>query len=157
MEIMKRGKIAQASLEFLMTYGWVIFVVLGIIAAFSFIGVLKPETFVTERCLLAPPLFCEDTHFDALTGDVTLRVRNSLRERINVNELELSGEENCYILLPNPEERDIATDSQRDFIIDCDFDPGTSIRSTLELHYAEEGAPEGLDKVSRGEVFGKVS
>ncbi|HIH17981.1 MAG TPA: hypothetical protein HA282_01265 [Nanoarchaeota archaeon] len=152
-----KSKIAQASLEFLMTYGWVIFVVLGIIAAFSFIGVLKPETFVTERCLLAPPLFCEDTHFNALTGDVTLRVRNSLREGINVNELGLSGEESCYILLPNPDERNIVSDGQRDFVLDCDFDPNTNVKSALELHYAEDGAPEGLDKVSRGEVFGKVS
>jgi len=154
---MGKKKKAQGSLEFLMTYGWVIFVVLGVLAAFTFIGVLKPETFVTERCFMAPPLFCEDVHFDALTGDVSLRIHNSFIEDINVNELQLSGREECYILLPNPNDKIIESDSYKEFVIDCDFTPGQNIRSTVELKYSEAGSPEGLEKVSRGEAVGSLA
>ena len=101
-----------------MTYGRVIFVVLGVVAAFTFFGVLKPETFVTERCLMSPPLFCEDVHFDVLTGDVSLRIHNSFTDDINVNELQLAGREECYILLPNPNSRTIPSDSYKEFVID---------------------------------------
>ena len=49
---------AQAAMEFLMTYGWAIMVVLVVIGALAYFGVLNPSTFVPERCVLTLPLDC---------------------------------------------------------------------------------------------------
>jgi len=49
---------SQAAMEFLMTYGWAILVVLAAIAALAYFGVLSPEKFLPEKCLLAPGLAC---------------------------------------------------------------------------------------------------
>ena len=48
----------QAAMEFLMTYGWAILVVLAAIAALAYFGVLSPEKFLPEKCVLEPGLAC---------------------------------------------------------------------------------------------------
>lgn len=53
----KKNK-AQAAMEFLMTYGWAILVVLAAIAALAYFGVLSPEKFLGDKCVLGPGLAC---------------------------------------------------------------------------------------------------
>ncbi len=53
-----RGKKGQAAMEFLMTYGWAILVVLIAIGALVYFGVLSPERFISDQCTLAAPLSC---------------------------------------------------------------------------------------------------
>ena len=53
----KRG---QAAMEFLMTYGWAILVVLIAIAALAFFGVLNPGRFLPSSCTITPGISCED-------------------------------------------------------------------------------------------------
>ena len=48
----------QAAMEFLMTYGWAILVVLAAIAALAYFGVLSPDKFLPEKCILEPGLAC---------------------------------------------------------------------------------------------------
>ena len=44
---MKRGQVA---LEFIMTYGWAILVVLVAIGALAYFGVLNPGKYLPEKC-----------------------------------------------------------------------------------------------------------
>ena len=80
-----KGKKSQAAMEFLMTYGWAILVVLAAIAALAYFGVLSPEKFLPEKCILAPGLACV-SHKVTETG-VTLIVSNGLGRTIIVNEV----------------------------------------------------------------------
>jgi hypothetical protein len=43
---------SQAAMEFLMTYGWWILVVLAAIGALAYFGVLNPARFIPESCTL---------------------------------------------------------------------------------------------------------
>ena len=52
------NKKSQAAMEFLMTYGWAILVVLAAIAALAYFGVLSPEKFLGEQCIVEPGLAC---------------------------------------------------------------------------------------------------
>lgn len=45
------NKKGQAALEFLMTYGWAILVVLAAIGALAYFGVLNPSNFLPDQCL----------------------------------------------------------------------------------------------------------
>ena len=54
----ERSRSGQAAMEFLMTYGWAILVVLAAIAALAYFGVLSPEKFLGEKCILEPGLAC---------------------------------------------------------------------------------------------------
>jgi hypothetical protein len=55
--MMKR---AQAAMEFLMTYGWAILVVLVVIGALAYFGVLNPQILLPERCELQQGFYCKD-------------------------------------------------------------------------------------------------
>ena len=44
------NKKAQAAMEFLMTYGWAILVVLVVIGALAYFGVLNPRNLVPNSC-----------------------------------------------------------------------------------------------------------
>lgn len=52
------SKKSQAALEFLMTYGWAIMVVLAAIGALAYFGVLDPQKFISEKCVSSAPLTC---------------------------------------------------------------------------------------------------
>ena len=47
-------KKAQAAMEFLMTYGWAILVVLAAIGALAYFGVLSPDKLLPSKCTLSP-------------------------------------------------------------------------------------------------------
>ena len=49
---------SQAALEFIMTYGWAILVVLVAIGALAYFGVLSPEKFLPEKCLMETGFTC---------------------------------------------------------------------------------------------------
>ena len=66
---------AQAALEFLMTYGWAILIVLVVIGALAFFGVLSPSKLVPERCTFSAGISCVDY---SVSDRITLKVENKL-------------------------------------------------------------------------------
>ncbi|MGV8141155.1 MAG: hypothetical protein ACP5NW_01795 [Candidatus Woesearchaeota archaeon] len=48
----------QAALEFMMTYGWAILVVLAAIGALSYFGILNPSRFTPDTCLASSGFSC---------------------------------------------------------------------------------------------------
>ncbi len=48
----------QAALEFMMTYGWAILVVLAAIGALSYFGILNPSKFTPDTCLASSGFAC---------------------------------------------------------------------------------------------------
>ena len=49
----------QTALEFLMTYGWAILVVLAAIGALAYFGVLNPTNFLPDQCLATSGFGCQ--------------------------------------------------------------------------------------------------
>ena len=81
-------KKAQAAMEFLMTYGWAILVVLVAIGALAYFGVLSPDTFLPEKCVISSGsgLFCDKFSIITATGSeaINLKVINSLADPITI-------------------------------------------------------------------------
>ena len=67
---------SQAALEFIMTYGWAILVVLVAISALAYFGVLSPDRFLPSKCVLQSGIACLD-HKATSTG-LTVIAENSL-------------------------------------------------------------------------------
>ena len=63
-------KKSQAAMEFLMTYGWALLVVLIAIAALAFFGLLNPSRFLPEKCTVPPGFGCSG--YIARAGAATL-------------------------------------------------------------------------------------
>jgi hypothetical protein len=74
---MKQKK-AQAAMEFLMTYGWAILVVLLAIGALAYFGVLSPQNLLPERTTFAAPLpNLDNAVVDASTNSFEIAFNNN--------------------------------------------------------------------------------
>ena len=82
-------KKSQAALEFLMTYGWAILVVLVAVGALAYFGVLSPEKFLPSKCMLQPGIGCLD--FKATSTVVTVYIQNALGYDISSVTVKASG------------------------------------------------------------------
>ncbi|MEK6967590.1 MAG: hypothetical protein AABX51_03085 [Nanoarchaeota archaeon] len=85
----------QAAMEFLMTYGWAILVVLVVIAALAYFGVLDPTTVLPDRCAFPTALTCSDYLVSSLSS-VTLPAfqftfSNGFQKDIYVSTVNVSG------------------------------------------------------------------
>ena len=81
-------KKGQAAMEFLMTYGWALLVVLVAIGALAFFGVLNPGQFLPSSCTIAPGISCED--FTVTPNVVSVVLRNGMGEGLNTVSLTAS-------------------------------------------------------------------
>tara|TARA_Y100000310_G_scaffold336633_1_gene421708 strand:- start:336 stop:821 length:486 start_codon:yes stop_codon:yes gene_type:complete len=90
-----RMKKSQAALEFLMTYGWAILVVLVAIGALAYFGVLSPDKFLPEKCQFPAGLACNDFKIRAATDDLQIVVRNSLGSSISAAEFTIVDPNNA--------------------------------------------------------------
>jgi hypothetical protein len=51
---------AQSAMEFLMTYGWAILIMLVVISVLFYVGVFSPEGSVPESCVMPAGFSCKD-------------------------------------------------------------------------------------------------
>ena len=83
-------KKSQAAMEFLMTYGWAILVVLAAIAALAYFGVLSPAKLLPEKCIFEPGLFCGGHKVQPT--QTTLIIENNVEGRtITINSVSVGG------------------------------------------------------------------
>ena len=76
---------SQAALEFLMTYGWAILVVLVAVGALAYFGVLSPDKFLPAKCTLQAGIGCIDHKATATALNVVMR--NSLGYDLTITDL----------------------------------------------------------------------
>ena len=81
------SKKAQAAMEFLMTYGWAILVVLAAIGALAYFGVLSPDRFMPSKCTVSGGFSCIDHKITATS--VTLYLQQNLGFDANSISVEL--------------------------------------------------------------------
>ncbi len=81
---------AQAALEFLTTYGWAFLVILIMIGALAYFGILSPSKILPSRCNFGSELQCLD--FQINSSGLKVRLKNSVGEPITVDTATVSTE-----------------------------------------------------------------
>jgi uncharacterized protein (UPF0333 family) len=85
---MFKAKRSQAALEFLMTYGWAILIVLIVISALAYFGVLNPQAMLPSRCTLPTGWSCGDyvvtMSQSAVNDQIKLKIINGLAKSVNI-------------------------------------------------------------------------
>ena len=74
----------QAAMEFLMTYGWAILVVLAAIAALAYFGVLSPSKMLPERTTFSAPLPSIDNAVINQDGTIQIAFMNNVGVAIDL-------------------------------------------------------------------------
>ncbi len=151
----KRGKVkykAQVAMEFLMTYGWAILVVLAAIVALSYSGVLSPDMFVPNKCFLPSGITCLD--FNVETSRVILILQNNLGERITIDDVAVAKENDgsCSstesVVVPNNQKAIIT-------ILDCNNgNIGERFKGDINVTYTKESL---LTHVTTGSIATRIT
>ena len=138
---------AQAALEFLMTYGWAILVVLIAIGALAFFGVLSPERFLPSKCTLQPGLACVD--HKVTPGQVDIVLKNGYGSDITVNTITV---QNCGSITPAA---NLANGAQIEYNVVCTSTlTGNKYNGILNVSYTN--VDSGLDRSNLGDIVGTI-
>jgi len=142
-------KKAQAAMEFIMTYGWAILVVLVAIAALAYFGVLSPSKFLPETCTFPPGLGCID--FKATTGTLVLVLQNGLGQDITLDSIaDVAGI--CTLASPG----DLNNGASGTYTVTaCTHGSvGSKIKTEVKVTYTVKDT--GLQHTKTGDVNAKV-
>ena len=146
-------KKAQAAMEFLMTYGWAILVVLIAIGALTYLVDFK--SLIGTRCQLTAPLYCKSQKADSAAGtggQVTLLIRNALPDAITVTGVNLVNK-GCDVTGLSVA---IASNADVPVTINCGVTAGEKVKTDVRITYDEAaGGLTGL--VSSGNLVVSAS
>lgn len=84
-----RSSKGQAAVEFFLTYGWAIIIILAIMAIL-YSTIFKPEFYVAEQCQIAPGLACDNFKLVPAAGNavnLTLQAHNTMGFDINITSM----------------------------------------------------------------------
>jgi hypothetical protein len=83
---------AQAALEFLTTYGWAFIVILVMIGALAYFGVLNPSKVTPNRCIVEAGFDCND--YKITTTDAQIMLYNKKGDGMTISSLAVSSDAN---------------------------------------------------------------
>jgi len=83
------GRKGQAALEFLTTYGWAFMVILVMIGALAYFGVLNPGGFVRDQCLSTTGVDCKSQEVVLDAATLSISFTNNLGNAIAVRNLKV--------------------------------------------------------------------
>ncbi|MFH1331789.1 MAG: hypothetical protein ABIH63_00710 [archaeon] len=131
-------KRAQAAMEFLMTYGWAILVVLVAIGALAYFGVLNPSRFLPSSCTLIPGLGCDE--HKATSAGATLIIRNGMGSDVTVNSITFATQtgvvDGC-----TPDSGTITDGGTDTFTIGCTTFPSSGrVKADISMNYTVSGS-----------------
>ena len=138
---------SQAAMEFLMTYGWAILVVLAAIAALAYFGVLSPEKFLPEKCILEPGLACVSHKVEPT--QTTLVLSNGKGRTIIINSITVGS---CTAAFSDT----MQSGNDKNFLITgCDNGAAKEkFKADITLSYTEKDT--NLNKTAYGNLNTKV-
>lgn len=155
-------KKSQAALEFLTTYAWAFLVILIMIGALAYFGILSPSSLLPERCNFGTEFECDDFIVDT-TNSLDIKLINNVGEAIAVSGFEI-GSEGAESLscsgATNPSSWDPG--APHDFKSTCTnwdtagFVPGEKGKVLITLTYNTLRSGSGYPHQVKGEVFATV-
>ena len=141
-------KKAQAAMEFLMTYGWAILVVLIAISALTYFGVLNPSKFLPEKCDMVPGLNCID--HKVTTTQIQLVINNGMGQ--DLKNFTISMNDCTAPILSNYTFQDATKNTFT--LTGCNNgESGDRFKKSLSINFTSES---GLTHTEPGQIITKV-
>jgi len=154
---------AQATIEFLVTYGWAIFALIIVLGALLSTGILSPNYLVSEECTFGTNIQCNFALYNE--GDSTvldLQLFNAFPYAIKINTIEMETQAGDLFSL-SPENKMLESGAYEIFSAEIgeSVEDGSIRRFSGTINYVS-CAPElgeecgDSDHVITGRVIGKI-
>ena len=151
------NKKAQSALEYLLTYGWAILIVIIVGASLYALGVFNPGTFTGKRVTGFTQFQVVDHKVDTNTN-VTLVFGNRLGKTVTLGDVTASYKTvECNSSAISGDT--MGPNTQRTITLSCDPDWGTlDLRSSYSIiiDIGFNDPDSGLDHIDTGTLFGAV-
>ena len=156
---MKEQKRSQAAIEFLATYGWAFLIILIVIGALSYFGVLSPSKLLPDRCNFGAEFGCVD--YGIGSNGILLKLRNSLGTSIYVDSVSASTEKSqlaCTsgisgILWGKGEVKNIPLGCS---FANSDIIQGDKGKVNLKITYHDAKSSASFEREVQGEIYTTV-
>lgn len=138
-------------MEFLMTYGWALLIVLVAVSALAYFGILNADKFLPERCLMPAGIAC--LGHKATTSEVTLVLQNSLGTDITVDTItiEKSGSAICS---SSPGSQLLSNNKATYTVTSCSTgSSGGKLKADIKFTYTDDNS---LQKTGIGSLTTKI-
>jgi len=145
---------AQTALEYLLTYGWAILIIIIVGAALYALGVFSPGTFTGKRSTGFSQFQMVDFKVD--TGEnITLVLGNRLGKTVTIDKIVATYKNNaCNDTLSET----FGPNSQKTYTWHCSnwgsLDLKTTYQVNVDIYYADPDS--GLSHIDSGTLFGAV-
>ncbi|MBI4452521.1 hypothetical protein HY637_03765 [Candidatus Woesearchaeota archaeon] len=139
---------SQAALEFIMTYGWAILVVLVAIGALAYFGVLSPDKFLPSKCTMQAGIACLDNKATATSLDVFFR--NSLGYDITVTAVKA---QQCTAQTGLSD--GVSNSGTKQYTLTC-TNSGTKYNGAFNITYTTSSDIGGLTHTNSGQITTKI-
>jgi len=140
----------QAAMEFLMTYGWAILVVLAAIGALAYFGVLSPDRFLPEKCTLPSGMACLDFAYAGTAFSLVIQNSGGFAMENVVVTVNGTG---CNAV-GTPVNDNVLTDGEQEtYTVNCTPEAG-KFKGNLNIAYTNQQTGLGHTKV--GELIAKI-
>jgi hypothetical protein len=152
---------AQAALEFLTTYGWAFLVILVMIGALAYFGVLNPSNLLPPRCMFSPEIQCLEHQIRGNVGGngyLAFRVRNNVGQMASFtfNATDVATNEGCTSVGIIGGGTDIK--AGRIMVVNCTFPStlpvGDRRKFEVSLNYTKSGG--AYTTPVKGEIYGEI-
>lgn len=141
----------QAAMEFLMTYGWAILVVLAAIGALAYFGVFSTGSLLPDRCTAAAGFSCVDMKVDSTDDEVRFAIIQNTGENIGNVTVTLTDSAGtvCTRTTPAGSVPSVMNGQRTDLVFDCGaIEDGDRFQAQFAIEY-ERGSNTFTD---RGEI-----
>lgn len=142
------NKKSQAALEFLMTYGWAILVVLVAVGALAYFGVLSPDRFLPAKCTLQAGIACLD--HKATSTQLQVVMQNSLGYEITVDDVR------AHQCTPAGSQGAVANGDKRTVTLTCVNTGSSKYNGELNVTYTTSSDFGGVQHTNRGQVTTRI-
>ena len=157
---------AQAALEFLTTYAWAFLVIIIMVGALAYFGVLSPSKLLPDRCNFGAEVGCnKDTMVVNNVNDNTLamRLENNVGAPVTVTSATVTTDVTaagaCTAQINDAAILNFAWASDTTMTFNADCTTGTSlaakekVKFSIEINYYPTAAGSTYTKTVFGEVF----
>ena len=145
-------------MEFLMTYGWAILIVVIAVAALAAFGVFNPQRFAQERCVGDSTKFACSSNAISIndsTGTVQFELTNAAGSTVNITSVSTTSDGSCtlssYSLLDPSNSSNVLTNqaiaANQNFILEAvcgQQAPKGVFQDTFTVHYGIVGGVQNL-------------
>lgn len=85
-------KKSQAALEFLTTYGWAFLIIIIMVGALAYFGILSPSKLLPSRCNFGSEFQCIDHQISATANSIRFRLKNNVGEAVAITSVTFGSE-----------------------------------------------------------------